>query len=70
MANVKYPKNSNKIDIIDFIEDHNLSFNLGTAIRYICESNDKDPDKKYKFLLKAVYHIDREINKISTNGGE
>lgn len=48
-----------KFEVIDIIEDYNLGFNLGNALKYIlrCE---KKANKKQD-LEKAIWYIQREI---------
>lgn len=59
---------SGKIEVIDFIEDQRLGYNLGNAVKYISMAGKKDPDKTAEDLQKAAWYINREINRI--NGGE
>ena len=53
--------NKGKIPVIDFIEDQELGFNLGNAVKYISRAGKKDPTKKIEDLKKAVWYINREI---------
>jgi hypothetical protein len=43
-----------KIEVIDFIEDKNLGFHLGNAIKYICRAGKKSTDTKVQDLQKAI----------------
>lgn len=52
-----------KIEVIDFIEDKNLGFSLGNAVKYIARAGKKNPDKRKEDLQKAAWYLDREINK-------
>lgn len=52
-----------KIEVIDFIEDKNFGFNLGNAIKYISRAGKKSPDTKIQDLQKAIFYIQREINR-------
>jgi len=54
------------IEVIDFIEDKQLGFHLGNAIKYICRAGKKDPAKTVEDLNKAVWYIRRYIQ---TYGG-
>lgn len=54
------------IEVIDFIEDKQLGFHLGNAIKYICRAGKKDPAKTTEDLNKAVWYIRRYIQ---TYGG-
>lgn len=53
------------IEVIDFIEDKNLGFCLGNAVKYIARAGKKDPDKEVEDLQKAVWYINRRIKEIS-----
>jgi len=48
---------------IDVIEDFELNFNLGNVIKYTLRAGKKDPDKKIEDLKKAVWYLEREINR-------
>ena len=50
----------NKIEVIDIIEDFNLNFSLGNAVKYILRAGKKSDRKED--LMKAVWYIQREIN--------
>ena len=49
-----------KIEVIDFIEDQKLGFNLGNAVKYIARCEHKG--KKWEDLRKARWYIDRELS--------
>lgn len=51
----------NKMEVIDIIEDYNLGFSLGNAVKYILRA-DKKGNKKQD-LEKAVWYINRELSK-------
>lgn len=53
-----------KIEVIDFIEDKNLGFHLGNAVKYISRAGKKDPSKKLEDLKKAQWYLNREIERI------
>lgn len=53
--------NAGRIEVIDFIEDQNLGFHLGNAVKYICRAGKKDPDKTSEDLKKAIWYIERYI---------
>ena len=55
---------SNKIEVIDFIEDKGLGFHLGNAIKYISRVEEKDLDKIIENLEKAVWHVNRQIARL------
>ena len=49
------------IEAIDYIESHNLNFNLGNVIKYITRCEHKED--KVNDLRKAKWYIEREIEK-------
>lgn len=62
-SNINHPKhyNQGKIEVIEFIEDKNLGFNLGNAVKYISRAGIKDPNKEVEDLEKAVWYLRRQI---------
>lgn len=50
-----------KIEVIDFIEDKKLNFNLGNCIKYIARCHLKHKDNPVEDLKKARWYLDREI---------
>ena len=52
------------IEVIDFIEDKNLGFCLGNAIKYISRAGKKDKSKEVEDLKKAIWYINRRIFEI------
>jgi len=50
-----------KLEVIDIIEDYNLGFSLGNAIKYILRA-DKKGNKKQD-LEKALWYLKRELSK-------
>lgn len=61
---INHPKhyNKGKIEVIDFIEDQDLNFNLGNVIKYVSRAGLKG-DKK-EDLEKAKWYLEREINNL------
>jgi hypothetical protein len=53
-----------KIEVIDFIEDKELGFCLGNAVKYIARAGKKDPTKTVEDLKKAVWYLNREIGRL------
>lgn len=49
----------NKFEVIDIIEDYELNFTLGSAVKYILRAGKKD-DKNID-LKKAIWMLEREI---------
>lgn len=59
MVNHPAHYNHGKIEVIDVIEDWNLNFNLGSAVKCIGRTDHKnDPIED---LEKAVWYLQREI---------
>ena len=55
-----------KIEVIDFIEDKRLNYHRGNALKYLCRAGKKDPEKEVEDLQKAVWYINREIQRLET----
>ena len=53
---------SGGMEVIDIIENYDLGFSLGNAIKYILRSNKKGSAKQD--LEKAIWYIRREINNL------
>lgn len=53
--------NIGDIEVIDFIDSWSLNFNLGNVIKYVIRCNYKE--NKVEDLQKAIYYIEREINR-------
>lgn len=56
--------NTGKIEVIDFIEDQSLGFNLGNVVKYTARAGKKNPDKTLEDLRKAAFYLDREIERL------
>lgn len=56
--------NDGKIEVIEYIEDKNLDFCLGNAVKYISRAGKKNKDKEVEDLKKAIWYIDRRIKQI------
>lgn len=52
------------IEVIDFIEDKQLNYHRGNALKYLCRAGKKDPDKEVEDLQKAAWYINREIQRL------
>ena len=75
MSNVTHPThyNSGKIEVIEFIEDQDLNFSRGNAIKYIARAGKKLPagcegrysakgiEVELEDLQKAAWYLAREI---------
>ena len=66
MDNVNHPAHytDGKIEVIDFIEDKNLNYHRGNAVKYIARAGKKDPAKEIEDLQKASWYINREIDRL------
>lgn len=63
--NVNHPSHytDGNIEVIDYIEDKQLGYHLGNAVKYISRAGKKDPDKYVEDLQKAAWYLNREITK-------
>ena len=55
-----------RIEVIDFIEDKRLNYHRGNALKYLCRAGKKDPAKEVEDLQKAIWYINREIQRLET----
>lgn len=64
--NVDHPSYyaGNKIEVINFIEDHELDFCLGNSVKYICRAGKKNPNAEIEDLEKAKWYLQRKIDKL------
>lgn len=53
--------NSGKIEVIEFIEDQELGYHLGNALKYICRAGLKSHKTYVQDLEKAIWYIKRRI---------
>lgn len=53
-----------KYEPIDVIEDWELGFHLGNALKYISRAGRKDPAKEIEDLKKAGWYIERRIKQL------
>ena len=51
-----------KIEVIDFIEDKQLGFHLGNAVKYIARAGKKTPDAT-EDIKKAIWYLERYLSK-------
>lgn len=63
-SQINHPQhyNMHSIELIDVIEDWQLGFHLGNAIKYIARAPYKHPDNQIEDLNKAVWYIQRYID--------
>lgn len=50
---------------IDYIEDHNLGFHLGNAVKYISRAGKKSKITEIQDLKKAIWYIERRIQQLT-----
>ena len=64
--NVNHPAHytTGKIEVIDFIDDKEMGFSLGNAVKYIARAGKKDPNKTVEDLEKAIWYINHEIRRL------
>ena len=58
-----YGGKDNPHEAINFIEAHNMNFNLGNVIKYVTRAGKKDDAKQD--LEKAAWYLNREIEKLT-----
>jgi len=61
--NPSHYRANRKFEPIEVIEDWNLNYRLGNAVKYISRSGHKDKDKTQQDLQKAVWYILRHLGK-------
>jgi len=66
---VDHPRHYNKgsIEVIDFIEDQEMNFNLGNVVKYVSRAGVKYPSKYVEDLSKALWYLEREISSAKKN---
>jgi len=57
-----------KFEVIDIIEDFQLDFCMGNAIKYILRCEKKE--NQAQDLKKAIWYLNRKINQIEENTDE
>lgn len=57
--------NQGKIEVIEFINDQKLNFNLGNSIKYICRANHKG--SKEADLKKVIFYLKYELELLKPN---
>ena len=64
--NVNHPSHytDGSVEVLDFIEDKNLNFHRGNAIKYICRAGKKSKETEVEDLQKAVFYLNREIENL------
>lgn len=66
--NVNHPAHytDGKIEVIDYIQDKDFNFCRGNAIKYISRAGKKDKAKEIEDLQKAVWYLNKEIERLQT----
>ena len=69
--NVKNPSHYNrgKIEVWEFIEDQDLDYHTGNAVKYIARAGFKDPSKEVEDLQKAIAFLERKIKVLNGTTG-
>ena len=69
MESVNHPSHYNigNIEVIDAIDDWNLNFSRGNAIKYIARAGHKNKETEIQDLEKAIWYIQHEIERLKTN---
>jgi hypothetical protein len=62
--NVDHPLHYNhgNFEAIDVIEDWDLDFHLGNALKYICRAGKKSKDSYLEDLKKAIWYLQRKVD--------
>lgn len=65
--NINHPSHytDGNIEVMDFIEDKQLNFAKGNVIKYVSRAGKKDPNKELEDLKKAMWYLNREIERLS-----
>ena len=53
--------NSGRIEVIEAIEDWDMSFHRGNAIKYIARAGRKNAAKEVEDLEKAIWYLRRQV---------
>lgn len=61
MTQIEHPDyyNTGKYEVLAVIEDWNLNFMLGNAVKYIARAGHKD--SKYDDLKKAIFYLQEQL---------
>ncbi len=67
--NVNHPSHyqGTKFEVIDIIEDFNLDFELGNAVKYILRAGKKQKTQQayIEDLKKSIWYLQRKVDKLS-----
>jgi hypothetical protein len=68
METVNHPSHyggaENLYETIRVIENWELDFHLGNAVKYISRAGKKDSNKEREDLLKAIWYLNRKIDQL------
>jgi len=56
--------NTGKIEVIEFIEDQELNFSLGSVVKYVCRAGKKNKTTATEDLKKAIKYLEFEIARL------
>lgn len=59
-----------KIEVIDFIEDKELNFNLGNCVKYLSRAGKKADNPMVQDLKKARFYLNREIQRLESENDD
>lgn len=62
--------NTGKYEVIDVINDWNVNFNKGNAIKYIARAGHKDPAKEVEDLKKAMFYLAYEVKRLEEKNSQ
>lgn len=62
--------NTGRFEVIDVIEDWQLGFHLGNALKYVARAGKKDPSKEEEDLRKAIWYIERKLQCLRNSKAE
>ena len=70
MIQIEHPDYYSKggIEVIEFIDAHELNFNLGNVVKYVARAGLKNGENKMTALLKARWYLEHEIQRITKEG--
>lgn len=68
---VHHPEHYNKgVEVITYIESHDLNFSRGSAVKHITRAGIKFPEKEIEDLEKAKQYIQFEIDRVKRGHNE
>lgn len=62
--------NQGKIEVLEFIIDKQLSYNVGQVVKYVARAGKKDKDAHMQDLEKALFYLANEINLVNASRGQ